>query len=184
LVLFAAILILLFAHEERRTTERGMRDTARALALAMDREVAEVRAVLGVLALSRPLAAGDLAGFYQQCLEVLPLLPPDAWLTLSDRHGQMLFHTRVPYGTPLPIKAALDVVREVVATGRPSQSGLVVDAFTHQPVVTIDVPVFRSGEVDGVISLTRPAATLGRLFRNENLITVPRDHQGARKWRA
>jgi hypothetical protein len=41
LVLFAASLILLFAHEARRTTEQGMQDTARALALAMDREVAK-----------------------------------------------------------------------------------------------------------------------------------------------
>jgi PAS domain S-box-containing protein len=168
-VLFAVALILLFAHEERRTTERGMRDTARALALAMDREVAEVHAVLGVLALSRPLAAGDLAGFYQQCLEVLQVLPSDAWLALSDRQGQMLINTRVPYGTPLPMKAALDVVRVVVATGRPSQSDLVVDALTHQPVVTLDVPVVRDGQVEAVISLTRPSTTLGRLFSEQRL---------------
>jgi PAS domain S-box-containing protein len=169
LVLFAAFLILLFAHEARRTTERGMRDTARALALAMDREVAEVRAALGVLTLSRPFAAGDLAGFYRQCLEALSWLPPNAWLTLSDRHGQMLFSTRVPYGTPLPRKAALDVVQTVVATGRPSQSDLVLDALTHQPVVTIDVPVSRNGKVEAIISLIRLAATLGRLFREQRL---------------
>ena len=169
LVLFAVALILLFAHEARRTTERGMRDTARALALAMDREVAEVRGVLGVLALSRPLAAGDLAGFYQHCLEVLQVLPPDTWLALSDRQGQMLLNTRVPYGTPLPMKAALDVVRVVVATGRPSQSDLVVDALTHQPVVTLDVPVVRDGQVEAVLSLTRPSATLGRLFSEQRL---------------
>jgi PAS domain S-box-containing protein len=169
LVLFATFLILLFAHEARRTTERGMRDTARALALAMDREVTKVHAILGVLARSRPLAAGDLAGFYEQCLEVLPVLPPNAWLTLSDRRGQMLLNTRVPYGTALPKKAALDVVQTVVATGRPSYSDLVLDALTQQPVVTLDVPVFRRGKVDAVISLTRPAATLGRLFREQQL---------------
>jgi PAS domain S-box-containing protein len=146
-----------------------MRDTARALALAMDREVAEVRAALGVLTLSRPFAAGDLAEFYQQCLEASAWLPPNAWLTLSDRHGQMLFSTRVPYGTPLPRKAALDVVQTVVATGRPSQSDLVLDALTQQPVVTIDVPVFRNGEVEAIISLTRLATTLGRLFREQRL---------------
>jgi hypothetical protein len=58
-------MILLFAHEARCTTERGMRDTARALALAINREIAEVRAALGVLALSRLLATGDHAGFYR-----------------------------------------------------------------------------------------------------------------------
>ncbi|HEY5869780.1 MAG TPA: hypothetical protein VI542_30145, partial [Candidatus Tectomicrobia bacterium] len=81
--LFAVVLILLFAHEARLTTERGMRATARALALAIDREVGEVSIALEVLAVSRLLAAGDLAGFYQQCLEVLRVLPPDTWLTLS-----------------------------------------------------------------------------------------------------
>ena len=33
------------------------------------------------------LAAGDFASFYQQCLEVLRVLPADAWLTLVDRNG-------------------------------------------------------------------------------------------------
>lgn len=169
LVLFATFLILLSAHEARRTTERGMRNTARALALAMDREVAEVHAALGLLALSRPLAAGDLAGFYEQCLEALSLLPPNAWLTLSDRYGQMRVNTRVPYGTPLPMRAARDVVQTIVVTDRPSQSDLVVDALTQQLVVTLDVPVFRNGEVDAVLSLTRPAATLGRLFSEQRL---------------
>jgi PAS domain S-box-containing protein len=167
--IFAVTLLLLFAHEARRTTERGMRDTARALALAMDREVDEVRAALGVLALSGSLAAGERASFYQQCLEALQMLPPDAWLTFSDRHGQLLFNTRVPYGTPLPRKAASDVVQDVVATGRPSQSDLVVDAVTHQPVVSLDVPVIRDGQVEAVLSLTRPAVTLGRLFGEQRL---------------
>src|SRR5215831_17599562 len=104
LVLFCAIMILLLAHEERRTTERGMRETARALSLAMDREVGEVHAALGVLALSRLLAADDLEGFHEQCLNALQLLslPRDSWLTLSDLQGQMLLNTRLPYGTPLP----------------------------------------------------------------------------------
>jgi PAS domain S-box-containing protein len=167
--LFAAVLLFLFAHEARYTAERGMRDTVRALALAMDREVAEVRAALGVLALSHALAAGDYAGFYEECLEVLQLLPSEAWLTLSNRHGQLLFNTRVPYGTSLPMKAAIDVVRDVVATGQPSQSDLVVDAVTHQLVVSLDVPVIRDGQVEAVLSLTRPAATLGRLFGEQHL---------------
>ena len=56
--LFAVVLILLFAHEARLTTERGMRATARALALAIDREVGEVSMGLEVLAGSRLLTTG------------------------------------------------------------------------------------------------------------------------------
>jgi PAS domain S-box-containing protein len=169
LAIFSVVLIFLFARDARRTAEQGMRDTARALALAMNREVSEIRAVLGVLALSRPLANGDLASFYQHCLEVLPMLPPDAWLTLHDRHGQMLLNTRVPYGTPLPMQAGFDMVWEVLATGRPSQSNLVGDVLTQQPVITLDVPVHRGGQVNAVLSLTRPAVTLGRLFGEQQL---------------
>lgn len=57
LVLFAAGVILLYAQQERQTAERGMRETVRALALAVDREVDEVTTGLGVLALSGVLAA-------------------------------------------------------------------------------------------------------------------------------
>ena len=167
--LFAVAMLLLFAHEESRLTERGMRETARALALAMDREIAEVRATLGVLALSRVLAAGDLASFAAQCHEALPLLPPDAWLTLSDRDGQLRLSTRVPDGTPLPLRTPREEVQRVVATGRPSQSDLVRDPVTAQLVVTLDVPVMRHGEVDAVLSLTRPAETLGRVFAEQRL---------------
>ena len=119
LVLFSICMIIGFAQGERRTAERGMRETARALALAVDREVGEVHAALGILSLSRPLAAGDLAGFYQQCLEALRFLPYDAWITLSDLQGQVLLNTQVPYGTPVPGQAQSDAVRRITATGRP-----------------------------------------------------------------
>ena len=101
LMLFSVGMILEFAREERRTTERGMRETARVLALAMDREVGEVQAALGILALSRPLAAGDLAGFYRQCLEALQFLPHDAWITLSDLQGQLLLNMRTVWAPPV-----------------------------------------------------------------------------------
>jgi signal transduction histidine kinase len=146
-----------------------MRETARALALAMDREVGEVQAALGILALSHPLAAGDFAGFYWQCLDALRFLPHDAWITLSDLQGQLLLNTRVPYGTPLSRKSDLDAVRRVVATGRPSNSDLFVDALTQQPIVSIDAPVFRDGQVHAVLSLIRQAETLRRLFFEQRL---------------
>src|SRR5215510_13841303 len=44
LVLFSVSMVLLFAYEEHCITERGMRETARALALAMDLEVGEMQA--------------------------------------------------------------------------------------------------------------------------------------------
>ncbi|MGE3541234.1 MAG: PAS domain S-box protein [Candidatus Tectimicrobiota bacterium] len=166
---FAVVMLFQFAHETRRTTERGMRDTARALALAMDRELGEASLALGMLTISRSLAAGDLAGFYQRCLEALQLLPPAAWLTLSDSTGQVLFSTRRPYGAALPKQVAVDGVQGIVATGQPEHSDLVIDALTQEPVVHMHVPVIRNGQVTAVLSLTRPAVTLGQLFTEQRL---------------
>jgi signal transduction histidine kinase len=99
----------------------------------------------------------------------LRFLPHDAWITLSDLQGQLLLNTRVPHGTPLPRKADIDAVKRVAATGRPGNSDLIVDAVTQQPSVTLDVPVFRDGQVHAVLSLIRGAETLGRTFAAHRL---------------
>jgi Histidine kinase-, DNA gyrase B-, and HSP90-like ATPase len=69
-----------------------------------------------------------------------------------------------PSGVLMSRKANMDAVERVAATGRPSNSDLFVDAVTQQPIVTLDVPVVRDGQVHAILSLTRWAETLGRTF--------------------
>src|SRR5205823_10607576 len=87
----------------------------------------------------------------------------------SDLPGQVLLDTRVPYGTPLSSQAPSEAVRRVADTGRPSHSDLFVDAVTQHPLVTLDVPVFRDGQVHAVLTLARRAETLGKLFLEQRL---------------
>ncbi|MGH8056555.1 MAG: cache domain-containing protein, partial [Candidatus Entotheonellia bacterium] len=168
-VLFPAAVILLYAQQERQTAERGMRETVRALALAVDREVEEVTTGLRVLALSRVLAADDLEGFYPQCLDALRFLPPGAWIVLSDVHGQQLLNTHVPFGTPLPMTPDMEGLRRVVDSGRPSVSDLIIGPVAKRPMITIDVPVFRVGQVRYVLHAALPAETLGRILVEQRL---------------
>src|SRR5260370_1263652 len=55
MTLFAAALIFYNARLQQRAAERGMRDTARALALAVDREIHDITTGVQTLAASRPL---------------------------------------------------------------------------------------------------------------------------------
>jgi two-component sensor histidine kinase len=169
LVLFCAIMILLFASQERRTAERGMRETTRALALAVDNEVATMTAVLAVLSTSSTLGSNDLAGFYQRCLEARQFVPSGAEIDLSDLQGQRLLDTRVPFGSPLPMVANTEMLQRVVKTGRPSTSDLFIGAVAKQPIIAISVPVWHDGQVRYVLRLTLPAHTLGNIFVAQRL---------------
>jgi PAS domain S-box-containing protein len=56
-----------------------------------------------------------------------------------------------------------------VATGRPHYSDLVIDVVTQQFVILFSVPVVRDGQVAAVLTLLRPAITLGLLFDEQRL---------------
>jgi hypothetical protein len=74
LVLAALLPLLIFTFEmfrqkarlQHEAVERGMRDTVRALSLAVDREIGAVRATLETLAESPHLDTGNLRSFYEK----------------------------------------------------------------------------------------------------------------------
>ena len=66
LLIFAAVMTTLFERQQRASVERGLRDTARALTLAVDHELFASISVLQALAASEPLETGNLGSFYVQ----------------------------------------------------------------------------------------------------------------------
>lgn len=60
IVLFATVVVVLLWLADRRGTEERLRNTARALALAVDREVVSAVSSLEILASSRRLDQGDV----------------------------------------------------------------------------------------------------------------------------
>ena len=65
IVLFATVVIVLLWHRDRAATEERLRNTARALALAVDREVLSSVTSLELLAASEHLDRPDLGAFYK-----------------------------------------------------------------------------------------------------------------------
>ena len=70
-VLFSVGLIIYHTRLERSSLERGMRDTARALALALDRDVNDIKTGVETLAGSQYLDGRvDLAHFYEEAATI------------------------------------------------------------------------------------------------------------------
>ena len=85
---------------ERATAVRAVLETARAVSLAVDQELASAEAVLRVLAQSNYLASGDYAAFHAQATEAVTT--PSASIVLLDDEGRLILDTAEVYGaTPM-----------------------------------------------------------------------------------
>ena len=84
----AAALLIGYSYDRHRAlVEDRTLDVARALAQAVDRELARNQAALLVLATSPYLTSGDLAAFHLQAQDAIRDLPGDNFV-LSDASGQ------------------------------------------------------------------------------------------------
>ena len=107
-VAVSAIGLAYLYKEERKFNRTTITETVRAMALALDREMARREAVLRALAGSPSLALGDLGRFHDFASKVAA--EHDSAVILSDLDGRQLVNTRIPFGTRLPpmLKAERD----------------------------------------------------------------------------
>jgi signal transduction histidine kinase/ActR/RegA family two-component response regulator len=182
-VLFAAALILYHAGLERSTVERGMRDTARALVLALDGDLQDIKSGIETLAASRHLdGAADLRRFYDEASSVSKSF--GGWAVLSDTSGRQLLNTSRPFGAPLPTPtaASLAMMRSVAASQRTFVSNVFIGTVSRRPALIIAVPVIRRGEVRYVLDFPFEPTQFTNLLKAAALspewIAVITDRQG------
>src|SRR5882724_4156983 len=140
--LVAALLILRSYERERTSLERSTIATARALVRAVDRELVGPRSALQVLATSPYLESGDLARFYEQAKELLPIESINN-VILTDPAGQQLLNTLKPFGEPLPLHGNLDQLKQVIESGQPVLSDLYIGAVTRSEEHTSELQSLR-----------------------------------------
>ena len=99
-VLAAGIALDQIREGEREAALRGLRETARATSLIVDREVQGSLSALKALGQSPSLKQGDLKAFYAEAAALNQL--PDVWTFLLDETGTQVLNTLVPFGTPPP----------------------------------------------------------------------------------
>ena len=171
-LIFAGVMLVTFSAQQRSAVERGLVDTARALSLAVDRELAVSIRTLEQLATSEHLDSGELRKFYDQASRTLKIQPSWEAILLIDPFGQQVINLRVPFGTPLPETGASQLNKDVIGTGQPAISNLFTGAIVKGPLIAIAVPVVRDGKVKYVLASSTSPAFLLKLLAQQN---VPSD---------
>jgi signal transduction histidine kinase len=92
-------------------------------------------------------------------------------VVLTDLSGRQLLNTLRPFGAELPEEsgARLAQIRRVIETRQPETGDLFVGAATRKPVLAVDVPVMRDGEVIYVLTMGIFPERLGDILAREGL---------------
>ncbi len=148
-LLFAGFLLWRYSISEESRIELHLRNDARQLAQAIDRDLAGLEVTLQTLATSGWIEDGDFGRFYEQMQRIRSLVGID--LVLRDISGQQIANTRFPFGATLP-REELPGDKEVAQTKQPFVSNAIFDAG-EQPVYAITVPVVQDNRVTHFLSL-------------------------------
>ncbi|MGA2991061.1 MAG: PAS domain S-box protein, partial [Candidatus Korobacteraceae bacterium] len=168
-VWLAAGFLVYYNYQSRRAlTEQRMLETARALSLVIDRELANIQAGLSVLATAPSLVSGDLPTFYRQAQSVVGA-NSGTRIFLADASGQELINTFRPFGAPLPKHTVPDAVRQVYATGRPLITNAFTGVFDGRLLISVHVPVFRNGRVVYDLAMVTPADRFATVLSQQHL---------------
>ena len=163
LLVFSVLMVVLFSRQERTVMERGLRDTTRALSLAVERELARSVTTLEALATSAALDGNRLEQFGRDVERVLP--SQDGWsdIMLFDAAGRELLAVR--RGSPAPPRdETIAPVRDVAATGHPVISDLRAVPDGRRHVVRVYVPVMRRGQIRYVLGASLLPEAIGRVL--------------------
>lgn len=172
IIALAVPLLALLGMEAARLTssERSRlfgeaRLTAERIAADLDQTLNGYIAILESLATTPALAEGDLATVYRQAEAALS--SRGLYAFLRDPSGQLLFNTRLPYGSPLPRTTGLD--EEAIVGQRPAISDVVIGKVAKRAVMAVSVPVVRNGELRYVFSLSLEPSLMKELLDRQKM---------------
>jgi PAS domain S-box-containing protein len=166
--LIAAIATLLYAYsEEQEAFHARLKDTTRALALVVDREIARREAIALTLAGSPTLTRGDLRAFHEYASQIAPTR--DKVVVLHALDGTQLVNTRVPFGSPLPKVSNVAAERAAIDPQATLVSNLYFAPFGQQYSFAVQVPVIRDGRPVYYLSLAGFASALQSILQDQRV---------------
>ena len=169
MVAFSAAMLLWVHRQTREATERGLVDIARAISVALDREIGGTIAALRVLGASDHLHRGALDKFYEAAREVVTTQPTWQNVVLYAPSGQVLVNTLLPRGTRPAPGAYAEPVRRAIHDQAPAVSDLFVGRLTNRPIVSVVVPVFHERAPKYALAAIVPAASLLEVLQGQQL---------------
>lgn len=145
--LFAAGLMVLLWSQQRAELHHSLQDTARALSVAVDREVATSLQRLEVLGAQDSFREGRWGDFHRQSRRLVDAAEDWVNLLVFTASGEELLNTLTPWGEALPDYDIVGYVDRVVATRSPVVTDLFVSPTTGEQVVHVAIPILRGAEV-------------------------------------
>jgi PAS domain S-box-containing protein len=173
MVAFSAAMLVWMHRQTRAATERGLLDTARAVAVAVDREHSGTIAALKVLATSEHLRSGNLTAFHRVAREAVATQPSWQNVVLYTPAARPLVNTLLPMGAPVPAVANQEPVERAVRTRVAAVSDLFVGRLTNRPLISIVIPVDEEGT---------PRYALGAVVTREALLELIQQQQLPPDW--
>ncbi|MBP2292069.1 response regulator [Azospirillum rugosum] len=169
---FVGWMVVRMAETQSAAIERSGQDTARMLAVAIDRELTAMATALQVLSTSPSLRSGDYAAFHATAIEVLrskDVRREGVHIVLTEANGQQIANTRRAYGEPLPRTAVPDLVRRAAEASQTQISGVFRGAIAGQLLVAVAVPVVQDGQPTRVLSMSVPTDVLAGVLKRQEL---------------
>jgi signal transduction histidine kinase/ActR/RegA family two-component response regulator len=140
MVVFSGIALDKLLDSHREEAVRGMRETARATSLIIDRELKSAQSALRVLATSPYLAEKNWEKFYSQAK--VANVPGGAWIVLYQEDGSQVINTRVPFGGPLTSRPVEGEIAEILQKREPHISNVVWGPRSSLYVIFVDLPIY------------------------------------------
>ena len=166
-LLAAVASIAYFYRQERQSFEERVLETARAMSMVVDRELARREAMVKTLAKSPTLAQDDLEAFHLYAREVAP--QPDMVVVLSDLSGQQLLNTRRTFGEARLPRTVFSELRRQADPMATLVSDLYFAPFGGQYSFAVEVPVVIKGQLRYYLSVGGYASYLQGLLKEQRL---------------
>jgi two-component sensor histidine kinase len=156
LIIFATVIVFNNYEQDRKDASRRVLETVRSIRLVLDAEMQRMAGGLQVLALTTALRDGDFGNFRRIAAGFLDQYGKDGVILVADREGRQLFSSVTSDTASLPLRNNRELVEKVFATKSPQYSNLFIGAVKKTLIVTVEVPVFRDGDVIYDISFSPP----------------------------
>ena len=147
LIIFAGGIVFHNYVQDRNDARQRVLDTVRGIRLTLDAEMQRTTGGVQVLALTDALTTGDFERFRPIAMGFLDQYGKNGTILVADRQGHQLFSSATTDTAHLPPRNNREITERVFATGQPQYSDLFYGVMKKDLIVTVEVPVFRDGEV-------------------------------------